>query len=213
MKEILINDLVNNIGGYKLLFNPKKDEFLNLDNYENIEDLVDSLIDENEDKTIIFLLDKCRAYITCFVFDEEDNDIVTYKNKKPFKDDEDIIDNINEFVTNILDDYKPTVIGIIQETKDNKYKSLKAIEDSTNEEFWDALLSKEIRCRYCQELMDKANSFSCKNGDGYREQDWCVNFKNGHIMNLWDYFDMNINPSEMSKYQAIQILNYELQDR
>ena len=151
--------------------------------------------------------------MTWFFFDEEENDIVSYKNKKAFKDDDDIIDNLNEFVTNVLEDLKPMYVGIFQELTGNKCESLKVIEDSTNEEFWNALLSKDIRCRYCQELMDKANSFSCKNGDGYREQDWFVKFNNGEIMNLWDYFDMNINPSEVSRYKAIKILNYELQDR
>lgn len=213
MKEILINDLIDNPVKYKLLFCPLMGYCIKANNRKEAEELAKNSIFEIEEKSIVFLIDKNRKYITCFVYDDEDNDIITYKNKKAFKDDDNIIDNLNEFVMNILDIYNPIYVGIIQELEHNKYKSLKVIADSTNEEFWNALLSKNIRCRYCQELMDKPNSFSCKNGDGYREQDWVVTFKNGHVMNLWDYFDMNINPKEMSRYKAIKILNYELQDR
>jgi hypothetical protein len=214
MKEILMNDLIDNIKGYKLLFNNESEEnLIEFEDDETIEELAVSLVSENKEKTVIFIIDKKRKYITWFFFDEEENDIVSYKNKKAFKDDDDIIDNLNEFVTNVLEDLKPKCVGIFQELTGNKCESLKLIENPTDEEFWNALLSKDIRCRYCQELMDKENGLSCKNGDGYKEDHWYVTFKNGHIMNLWDYFDMNINSEEMSRYKAIKVLNYELQDR
>lgn len=214
MKEILMNDLIDNIEGYTLLFsNNSKGNTIEFKDDETIEELAVGLVADNRETSVIFTIDKHRNYITWFYFDEEEDDIVSYKNKTAFKNDENIIDDLNEFVTNVLEDIRPKCVGILQELEDNKCESLKATKDSTNEEFWNALLSKNIRCRYCQELMDKVNSFSCKNGDGYREQDWAVTFKNGHIMNLWDYFDMNINPEEMSRYKAIKILNYELQYR
>jgi hypothetical protein len=214
MKGILINDLIDNISKYKLLFCPLMDYYIKANNRKDVEELAKNLIDRDEERTIIFLIDKNRKYITCFIKNEENNDISTCKNKKQFKDDENIINNLNEFVMNILDIYNPIYVGIIQELEYNKYKSLKAVNEYLiNEELWNTLLSKEVRCRYCNELMYKSHSFNCKNGDGYRQKDWYVKFENGNKMNLEDYIDMNKNLEKLSKDETVKLLGYELKDR
>lgn len=216
MKEILINDLINNMNGYKLLFNQEtKENSVKFEDDETINDLVVELIHNSSDPSIVFVIDKDRKFITYTIYSEEEEDFLQFSNIEAFehKNDEEMIDELNGFVTEALDVYEPVCVGIFQEIDDENYKLLGVKEDATDEEFWEALLSKEIRCRYCDELMDKDNGFSCKNGDGYKEQDWYVKFKNGEIMNLWDYFEFNINPKEMSNYQSIRILNYELMNR
>ncbi|WP_160684765.1 hypothetical protein [Clostridium sp. C2-6-12] len=216
MKDLLINDLMNNIKGYKLLFNNEtKENSVKLEDGETINDLVVELIHSCSDPSIVLVIDKDRKFITYTVYSEEEKDFLKFRNVEAFehKNDEEMIDELNGFVTEALDAYEPVCVGIFQEIDNDNYKLLSVKKDPTDDEVWEALLSKEIRCRYCEELMDKDRGVTCINGDGYREQDWYVKFKNGEIMNLWDYFEFNINCKEISNYQAIRILKYELMDR
>ena len=216
MKEILINDLINNMKGYKLLFNKEtKENLIKFEVNETINELVVELINNNSDSSIVFVIDKDRKFITYTMYSEGEKDFVQFRNVEAFehKSDEEMIDELNVFVTEVLEAHEPVCVGIFQEIDDEHYKLLGVKEDATDDEVWEALLSKEVRCRYCDELMDKDKGVICKNGDGYREQDWYVKFKNDEIMNLWDYFEFNINSNEMSNYQSIRILNYELKDR
>jgi len=216
MKEILINDLINNMKGYKLLFNNEaKGNLVEFEEDETINDLVVELINDNSDTSLVFVIDKERKFITYTMYSEEEKDFLQFRNVDAFeyKNDEEMIDELNEFITEALEAYEPVCVGIFQEIDDKHYKLLDVKEDATDDEVWEILLSKEVRCRYCNELMDKETGVSCKNGDGYKEQDWYVVSKNNDIINLWDYFEFNINPKEMSNYQSIRILNYELKDR
>lgn len=82
------------------------------------------------------------------------------------------------------------------------------------ENLFDKLCEKEVRCRYCHELMERDSLYNCKScGSAYKEQHWYVEFKNSNMMNLCDYFEMNANPNEMSIEEAIKVINYELANR
>lgn len=215
MKEILINDLINNMKGYKLLFNKENENSVKFETGETINDLVVELIHNNTDSSIIFVVDKDKKFITYTIYSEEEKDYVQFRNVDAFEhnNNEEMIYELNGFITEALDAFEPVCVAIFQEIDDKNYKLLGVKEDATDDEVWEALLSKEVRCRHCNELMDNENGVSCKNGDGYREQDWYVVSKNDDIINLWDYFEFNINDKEMSNYQSIRILNYELKDR
>ena len=82
---------------------------------------------------------------------------------------------------------------------------------------WDILNKKEIRCRYCDTLMEmNAYGYNCpfnSCGSAYKEQHWYVKLKNGAIMNLWDYFEFHINPNELELNECMKIAEYELKNR
>lgn len=81
---------------------------------------------------------------------------------------------------------------------------------------WDVLNHKVIKCRYCNALMEmETHGYNCPSdecGGAYKEQHWYVKFKNGAIMNLWDYFEFNI-PDEYDIEKCMEIAEYELKDK
>ena len=135
-----------------------------------------------------------------------------------------ILKSIDEFEIEYIDTFDDEIIYLLNTPIENQEiwinnEKVKVLpyEDVSIEELWKELLNKEVRCRYCNKLLNNVEPFNyvCNNKEcgAYMEQDYIVKYKNGWVDNLSDYMDININLTQITVRKAIEILKYELKDR
>lgn len=77
--------------------------------------------------------------------------------------------------------------------------------------YFELLNKKEVRCRFCGKLIDFTKGFECSCGIEIDMDDVYVIFKNGDIVNYYDYC-MDYLPKDNIE-KAMKIVEKDLKDR